>query len=149
MLGEHRGEVQASGDVSVEVGGCVGAFGEFDRKGRPEDAAFAVGDLFQSGGVVEAQRFEPVLCGLREGQCDRTCSEGDSCVVIGERFDIGAESESGGAMDNLPVLIAVDGAGDKEVAASVDVTQQSLPCSFSQGLRRGQDGELRGTWLFE
>ena len=62
---------------------------------------------------------------------------------------MGAESESGGAMDDLPVLIAVDGAGDEEVAAGIDVGQQSLPCSFSQGLRRGQDGEFRGAWLFE
>ena len=149
MLGEHRGEVQAIDDVRVKVGGGARVLCKFDGVGRPEDAAFAVRDFFQRGGVVEVQGFEPVLCGLREGQCDRTCSEGDRCVVIGERVDMGGESESGGAMDDLPVFVAVDGSGDEEVASGIDVGQQSLPCFFSQGLRGGQDGELRGAWLFE
>ena len=109
------------GDVRVEVGGRAGVFGEFHGVGRPEDAAFAVRDLFQRGAVVEAEGVEPVLLLLSEGQGESARAEGDGGVVIGERLDVGGESEIGGAMDDLPVLVAIDGAGDEEIAAGVDI----------------------------
>ena len=100
-------------------------------------------DLFQAGAVVEAQGVEPVLLLLSEGKRESAVGEADCGVVIGERLDAGGEPESSGAMDDLRVLVSIDGAGDEEIASGVDILQQRLPRFFAERLRRRQDGELR------
>src|SRR5207237_1607682 len=48
-----------------------------------------------------------------------------------------------GAVTELPVLITRDRPGNQQTAATLDVSEQSLPCTLTQRLRRRKDHKLR------
>ena len=102
-----------------------------------------MGSFFESGSVVEAEGVEPVLRGLREGEFDRAICDADCRVVVGEGLDMGGKSEVSGSMEDLPMLVAIDWAGDEEIPPGGNVAHQRLPCFFTQRLRRRQDRQLR------
>src|SRR4029077_7806397 len=65
-------------------------------------------------------------------------------VVESEGLGDGFNAEGGEAVNEVPVLVAGDGAGDEEIPASFDVGEEGLPSRFAEGLGRGKDNEFGG-----
>src|SRR5208282_5520996 len=102
--------------------------GEFHGIGRPEYDSLAARNFFESGPVVKAERIQPVLLLLTESERERAISQTNRRTVIRERFDTGGKSNVRGSMHDLPMLVAIDRAGDQQVAPGVNILQQRLPC---------------------
>src|SRR5208282_3814696 len=65
-------------------------------------------------------------------------------VVGRDGFNVGRDAERGETIDEVPVLVTGDGAGDEEIAPVPDIGEQSLPGGFAERLRGRKNDEFGG-----
>src|SRR5208282_5901837 len=70
-------------------------------------------------------------------------------VVGRDGFNVGRDAERGETIDEVPVLVTGDGAGDEEIAPVPDIGEQSLPGGFAERLRGRKNDEFGGAELVD